>query len=127
VNRAAVASGSWLTAAVAGLWLLSAFPAWSLAGLTGVRGLSCAALLCLVPGWLVILLGGSYRVASTPTFMILAATLLRMFFVLVGALIVRFSFPGLRFQEFALWLILFYLLTLFVETIQAVKQISLQK
>jgi len=113
-----------LTAATAGLWLLSAWPAWSLAGRTGLEGLTLAAGLCLVPGWLAFFLSARYRVAKSQVQVVLLATTMRMLFVAVGTLAARQLRPDLRLREFLVWVIVFYLATLAIETALLLKQPS---
>ena len=48
--------------------------------------------------------------------LVLAAGGLRMFFVLLGALAAKFVVTGYGLKEFFVWLILFYLFTLALET-----------
>jgi len=47
--------------------------------------------------------------------------LLRLLFVLVGAVVVRDLRPHLGFREFMIWLLVLYLATLLVETLLAVR------
>ena len=112
----------WLTAATAGLWLLLAGPAYFVAGPSGLQGLSIAAGLCLVPGWIVLILGGLFRQAESQSVMVLAGTGLRMLFVLVGTLAVQSALPNLGFREFIVWLLVFYLAMLLIETLLVLKQ-----
>lgn len=94
--------------------LVLAGPAWLVAESKGLIGLAAAALLCTVPGCLVVafkeLAGGSQAT------LVLAAGGLRMFFVLLGALAAKFVVTGYGLKEFFIWLILFYLFTLALET-----------
>ncbi|MFP6766846.1 MAG: hypothetical protein VB859_01665 [Planctomycetaceae bacterium] len=106
----------WLSAAVVVLWLVLAGPAWWLAGRNGIAGLSYSAALCLVPGWLVFFLNSRYRVADTRIQVILIATTFRLLFVAAGTLVVLQVRPELRLREFLVWIIVFYLATLVVET-----------
>ena len=113
----AVVRSLWLAAGVTVLWLLLAGPAYWLAGTAGVEGLSIAALLCLLPGWLVFALGTLYGVANNQAATVLSGTVLRLLFVLFGALAVRNLRPDLQFREFFVWLLVFYMATLLLETL----------
>ena len=121
-NETVTGRCGWLTAATAGLWLLLAGPAYFVANSDGLQGLSIAAALCLVPGWIVLLLGGLFGRAGSQSVMVLSGTALRMLFVLVGTLTVQSTLPNLGFREFIVWLLVFYLAMLFVETLLVLKQ-----
>lgn len=107
----------WLSAAAILLWLALVGPAWFVAGREGLIGLSVAALLCLVPGWTVFWIAAGYGRAGTDVpLVILGGTALRMVFVLLGMVIVQTVDPRLGFREFVVWLLVFYLGLLVVET-----------
>ncbi len=101
-------------AALAG-WLVLALPSWWFYGSSGLTGLTIAATLCLIPGWLVFLLYSHYGTAA-PLAVMLVATLGRMAFVMVGALVVKHWWPDFDMLFFALALGTFYVLTLTIET-----------
>lgn len=99
------------------LWGLLLYPAYAMGGRDGVQGLTFAAALCLIPGWLVLLIGSRFTDAgSQMPMVVLGGSALRMLFVLVGMLVVRSSREDLQFHEFVLWLLVFYLAMLAVET-----------
>lgn len=121
--QTALVRGGVLTAVTAALWALLAGPAWLLGGIDGIEGLSYAAGLCLVPGWVVFLLIALYGTAGTQAAMVaLGGTALRLVFVLVGVLAIRAVRPHLGFWDFIVWLLVFYMATLFVETLLVVRQ-----
>lgn len=103
-----------LTLACFAFALLLAGPAWLVAEWKGLTGLAAAAVLCAVPGCLVVAF--KRLAAGSQSTLILAAGGLRMFFVLMGSLFVRFVVEGYGLKEFFVWLILFYLFTLALET-----------
>ncbi|MDG2359537.1 MAG: hypothetical protein P8M20_07785 [Planctomycetaceae bacterium] len=94
--------------------LVLAGPAWLVAGDKGLVGLAAAAVLCTLPGCLVVAFKG--LVGDSQATLVLAAGGLRMFFVLLGALMAKFVVEGYGLKEFFVWLILFYLFTLALET-----------
>ena len=94
--------------------LVLAGPAWLVAGNKGLIGLAVAAVLCTLPGCLVVAFKG--LVGDSQATLILAAGGLRMFFVLLGALGAKFVVSGYGLKEFFVWLILFYMFTLALET-----------
>jgi hypothetical protein len=114
-----------LTAIAAGLWLVFALPAYWLADLDGLEGLSIAGLLCLVPGLLTLFLAtlmpsGNDSNAMLTT--VLGGTGLRMLFVLVGTMVVNSVRPQLGFRGFVVWLLAFYLAMLLAETLKVLKR-----
>lgn len=94
--------------------LMLAGPAWLVAGSKGLIGLLAATVLCTLPGCLVVAFKG--LVGDSQATLVLATGGLRMFFVLLGALMARFVVEGYGLKEFFVWLILFYLFTLALET-----------
>jgi len=116
-RRVAWSRCGWLSAATAILWLILLAPAWFVAGRNGIVGLSAAAGLCLVPGWAVFWLATTFGAAGSQVpLVILGGTVLRMMFVLLGMVIVQTADPHLGFREFVVWLLVFYLSLLAVET-----------
>ena len=109
-------SGAWLLLAAAGLVAVCAGPAYYLAGPSGLEGLGYAAFLCLLPGGLALALQGLARTDALRVTLAMAASALRLMLVLAGVLFLRMSRPDLGVKEFFVWLILFYLATLAVET-----------
>lgn len=111
-----------LTAATAGLWLVLTGPAYALAGTAGLEGLSYAAVLCLIPGWLVFYVSGRYGVADQQVAAVAGATLLRLAFVVGGIFAIGGARPGLGIREFLAWVVVFYLATLAYETAVLLKK-----
>ncbi|MGC1272434.1 MAG: hypothetical protein WBC44_01915 [Planctomycetaceae bacterium] len=111
----AIRNGLKLGAAVVAGWLVLAGPAWWFDGLSGLEGLSIAAALCLIPGWLVFALHSQYGTAA-PLAVLLTGTIGRMATVLIGALAVKAWRPDYDMTLFALFLGAFYVLTLAIET-----------
>ena len=103
-----------LVAASLAFAFLLAGPAWLVAETKGLIGLGVSALLCTIPGCLVVAFKG--LVGETQAALVLAAGGFRMFFVLLGALGAKFAVTGYGLKEFFIWLALFYLFTLAIET-----------
>ncbi len=96
-------------------WVLLIVPAWLVADLRGFVGLSVAAAMCLLPG--VIALGcKSWLAADSQSAFVLIASGLRLGIVLAGALAAKSLWPAFGFKEFFVWLVLFYLFVLAIET-----------
>lgn len=99
------------------LWLVLLYPAFALGGSDGVEGLTLAAVLCLLPGWLVLAIGSRWGTDSSQApLLVIGGSVLRMLFVLGGMLVVQGVREDLQFHEFVLWLLVFYLGMLAVET-----------
>jgi hypothetical protein len=108
---------AWLGLATALLWLVLLAPAWFLGGRDGLVGVSVAAILCVVPGWIVFWLAAAYGAAGGHVpLVVLGGMLLRMVFVFLGMVIVQSAHKGLGFREFVVWLLAFYAVLLAVET-----------
>ncbi len=108
---------AWLGIATAALWLVLLTPAWFLGGRDGLIGLSAAAALCVVPGWIVFWLAAAYGAAGGQVpLVVLGGMLLRMVFVFLGMVIIQSANQRLGFREFVIWLLAFYAVLLGVET-----------
>ncbi|HEV8002911.1 MAG TPA: hypothetical protein VGP63_23705 [Planctomycetaceae bacterium] len=108
---------AWLTLAAATLWLALLGPAWLIAGREGLLGVSAAALICVVPGWIVFWIAAAYGTAGSQVpLVVLGGMLLRMIFVFLGMVIIQSADPRLGFREFVVWLLAFYAVLLGVET-----------
>ncbi len=92
-------------------------PAWLAAAREGLLGLSFACVLCLLPGCIVFCAAAFYGLGgSRVPLVILAGTVLRMMFVLLGMVVVQSLDQRLGFREFVVWLLVFYLAMLAFET-----------
>lgn len=115
----AARDSSSLAGITAALWLVLAGPVFWWRGTAGLEGISCAALLCLIPGCLVFVLAALFAAPERPATQVmlpLAGTVLRLLFVLVGVLLVRGLRPELGLGEFLVWVVVFYFATLAAET-----------
>ena len=110
-----------LTASTAALWAVLAGPAFLLANTRGLEGLSYSALLCWVPGCLLFFAIPCFAFAKNKAFAFLASSTVRMFAVLTGALLIHEVRADLGLKEFLSWLVVFYTVTLLVETLLIVK------
>ena len=95
-------------------WIACFWPARMLRGEVGVQWMSLAAIACLVPGWIVVVLSWLSVVRGDMAAMLLQ-TSVRLFSVASVALVVRKFWPKLGFIDFFGWLVLFYLLSMSVE------------
>ncbi|QDU78747.1 hypothetical protein Pla110_04510 [Polystyrenella longa] len=105
-----------LTLGTTALAVLLSVPAYYLAGTKGLEGLTFAAFLCLVPGWLVFLIYKRYGDSTKVAIHFLIGSSIRMACALIGFLYMemtnRYSSPS----EFVVWLVLLFLFTLVIET-----------
>lgn len=122
-SRSAQQSGLF-TAAVGAVWLLLALPAWLRAGSLGLEGLSCAALLNLVPGWLVFWVSSRGNSANAPVKAVLFGMGLRISVVLGGVAVIQSIRPFVATRAFLVWVLVFYLAALTVETVLLVRKQS---
>lgn len=110
-----------LAASSAALWVVLAGPAFGVAGGLGLEGLTYSALLCSVPGCLLFFAVPLFGFAQNKAFTFLAGSGLRMFVVLVATLLLHEVRADLGLKEFLSWLVVFYSVTLLVETLIIVK------
>lgn len=110
---------AWLIAGSLGLWALSAYPAQRFGGDAALLYSAVAAALCLVPaaGTLAWSEWVSRRSAEEQFLTILGGTGLRMTVVLGVGLALYSLVPLFGRSSFWLWLLLFYLFTLFLEIV----------
>lgn len=103
-------------------WLVLALPAWLLAGTTGLVGLSISGGLCLVPGCLAAAAKTWWGLSHVAFFLV--ASGLRLFLAAGGALVAKTARPELGLREFFVWLILFYLCVVAVESLVTLKRMG---
>ena len=109
-----------LVAASAAFWLLAALPARHFWGDQSAFFAGVAVLLCLVPAVLTLLWAGrTFRKdPQQATLVALGSTALRMFVVLIVALVLYTQVPPFRGQDaFLVWVAAAYLFTLAVEVV----------
>ena len=128
-------NGLLLTLCVGVTWLLLMFVGHFLLGLRCLEGISLAALICWLPGLIVCRLHGRLGKKSCQdaserpsgsgevSFFLLGMGL-RVVVVSLGAMQVLSSRPQLPRMEFLVWLLVFYLITLFVETRLLLQELS---
>ena len=110
-----------LTACVVALWAVLAGPAYGLAGTLGLEGLTYSALMCWLPGCFLFFAIPYFEFAKNKAYAFLAGSGLRMFVVLVATLLLHEVRADLGLKEFLSWLVMFYSVTLLVETLLIVR------
>ena len=116
MNNTFTKNAGQLTFATMVLWALAFFPARSMAGQTGVEGLTIAALLCLLPGLIVFAFVSLNPMPNQQAFVVLAGTGFRLVIVALGMMVVMSIRRDFTVQSFPIWIAVFYLETLAVET-----------
>lgn len=104
-----------LACATVGVWFFALYPAWRWFGLEGVEALTISAVSCLVPGCLVFRMVASAPPSSAQVRGAMLGSGLRLVFGLACA-IWMYEGVGLAARNIAVWLSVFYFVTLFVET-----------
>lgn len=110
-----------LTACAVALWAVLAGPAFGLAGALGLEGLTYSALMCWLPGCVLFFAIPYFEFAKNKAYAFLAGSGLRMFVVLIATLFLHEIRAELGVKEFLSWLVVFYSVTLLVETLLIVK------
>lgn len=115
-HESALRQCGWLTAVTLVVLGVAAWPVFHWFGRAGIEEMGFAAGLCLFPGWLAFWLVSRYVAAKSRALAILAGSTLRMLIVLGGVLVLRMQWGELP-KSFLVWLCVFYLLSLIVETV----------
>jgi hypothetical protein len=110
----------WLGVAIGGLWLLTVPPARHFFGIAGIEASAIAAVSCLLAGWLTFLFAARLRQPRLQAFAVLLGTVIRGVFALLGALVMQYLL-GLSFENYLIWLCIFYLVALALETVFLIK------
>ena len=87
----------------------------------GLEGLTYSALMCWLPGCLLFFASPYFEFAKNKAYAFLAGSGLRMFVVLVATLLLHEIRADLGLKEFLSWLVVFYSVTLLVETLLIVR------
>ncbi len=85
-------------------------------GLPGVLGLAISVAICLLPGLVTVWLASAVQDPMTRVWLTVGGMLVRMFVVLIAALVIYKLRPDLGLREFYIWLIVFYNVLLLAET-----------
>jgi len=106
----------WLLLVTLAATAILALPATLVAGWAGLLGLGVSAVVCLVPGLVVVGLATSAKDPSVRIWFVLGGMIVRMFAVLVVVLVVRQLQPQLGLREFYIWVVAVYSVMLLAET-----------
>ena len=116
------------------VWLLLVGPAYLISGFRGLEGLSFAALLCSLPVWPVFWFVERLSAATidgrpnpaAPSLAVLGGGGARMMVALVGCLVLTDVRPDFSFWDFTVWLLVFYLVALALESWLVLRRVSAQ-
>jgi len=97
-------------------WFLIAWPAHLLAGNWGLVGSSVSAILCVVPGWITLIVSGHRNGPTAAVFVALRGMVLRLVFVLGVGMGLYLGIDGFTPRSLLVWLVVFYCITLALET-----------
>jgi uncharacterized membrane protein YqjE len=103
-----------LTVIIAAGWVVCFWPARMVRDDSGVFWMTVAAGICLLPGWVVVVVSG-FAILSNDLVLMLVQTMVRLMSVSVAAIVVKTIEPSVGFTEFYGWLVGFYLLGLLAE------------
>jgi hypothetical protein len=105
----------WLALALGGLWLLSLVPARYFFGGAGIEASAVSALCCLFAGWLTFWLAARLTQPRRQAFGVLFGTVIRGGFAVIAVLVMQYAL-GLRYENYLVWLAIFYFAALAFET-----------
>ncbi len=105
----------WLAAAIGAVWLLTALPARFFFGMPGLEAAAVSAISCLVAGCVTFLIAARVMQPQMQAFAVLFGTVIRGVFALVGVALMQFVL-GLAYENYLIWLGIFYLVALALET-----------
>jgi hypothetical protein len=105
----------WLFLVIGGVWLLTVIPARQFFGMEGLEAVTVSALSCLPAGCLTFWFASRFTQPRMQAFSVLFGTMLRGLFALLGAIVMHFLLD-LPYQNYLIWLAVFYLVSLGLET-----------
>jgi hypothetical protein len=106
---------TWLALGIAALWLLAAAPAHYYFGTAGIKATAVSAVSCLLAGWVTFWITNRLKQPRMQAFAVLIGTGIRGIFALAGAIVMD-GLLDLPHQNYLIWLGLFYLFSLALET-----------
>lgn len=106
----------WLAVSILAVVLILWLPVDRYSGAVGIQGLLAAAILCLAPGCVVLVIPVVWRQGRLVGLAALAGGVLRLVFVLAGLIAVAILRPDIPPMLFGGCLVVFYLVSLCVET-----------
>ncbi|MDA1017166.1 MAG: hypothetical protein O3A00_22250 [Planctomycetota bacterium] len=116
------------------VWLLLVGPAYLISGTRGLEGLSFAALLCALPVWPVFWFVAKMSATTVdskpnpaaPALAVVGGGGARMMVALIGCLVLTDLRSDFTFWDFTIWLLVFYLVALALESWLVLRRISSQ-
>jgi hypothetical protein len=114
----------WLGSSLLATWLVLSLPVVWFAGNSSLLWMGLAAVLCFLPGSLVLTLQPLWKVAGIAGLGAMSGMLLRMVAVISGVLAVAVGYPRASLLVFTFGASVFYLVALLVETLLVVSDID---
>jgi hypothetical protein len=114
----------WLGLSLAVAWLVVALPVAMWNGDAALGWLAVAAVLCFLPGCVVLTLQPLWKSAGAAGLGVMLGMVLRMISVVAGMLAVAFTRPEVSLLMFGCGLSVFYLVALGVETLLVVRDLD---
>src|SRR5262249_33935972 len=114
----------WLGSSLLAAWLVMSVPIARVGGSLALVWLAIAAVLCFLPGCLVLTLQPLWKTAGAAGLGAMSGTVLRIVFVSLGMVAVVVGRPPVSPLLFGIELSVFYLVALVVETLLVVRDIN---
>ena len=111
---------AWLGLGITALWLLAVGPALRYFGMSGVEATAVSAASCILGGWVTFWFAARLRQPRMQAFAVLFGTAIRAVFALAGAIVMD-ALLGIARENYLIWLALFYLASLALETVLLLK------
>lgn len=115
-----------LTGFMLAFWVLAGAISCGLHGFSGVELTGFSLVICLIPGWLALIVPAVYRAPAAALAAVVVGMVLRLAFCGVGIAVVSWLRPDLGPKPFVWWLVGFYLVSLGAETYLLVRRVKLQ-
>lgn len=115
-----------LTGIMLAFGVLAGAIACGLHGFSGVELAGWSLVVCLIPGWLALLVPAVYRAPTAALAAVVVGMMLRLAFCGAGLWVISRLRPDLGPRPFAWWLVVFYLVSLAAETYLLVRRVKLQ-
>lgn len=115
-----------LTVIMLVFWGLAGAISCGLHGFSGIEMTGFALVVCLIPGWLALVVPAVYRAPAAALAAVVAGMTLRLAFCGAGVWVFSRLRPDLGPKPFVWWLVVFYLASLGTETYLLVRRFRLQ-
>jgi hypothetical protein len=118
------AQAAWASALVFGLWLLIAPVAYQISGAVGPRAAAAGAGVCLLGGWLALVIAALFPGPSGAMHRMLFSMLARTMVPLLLGVVLHLKAPSMAAAGMIFYLLIFYLATLVFDTALLLAQVA---